>query len=62
MKACSGYSAEMYCLTKQIECMKLIGACEEDLDWAISCYDKRWWEEYKTQTYVAPVRKIKVRK
>jgi hypothetical protein len=62
MKACSGYSAEMYCLTKQIECMKLIGASEEDLAWAISCYDKRWWEEYKTQTYVAPVRKIKVRK
>ena len=45
MKACTGYSAEMYCLTKQIECMKRIGASQEDLDWAINCYDQKWWEE-----------------
>ena len=52
MKACTGYSAEMYSLTKQIECMKRIGACEEDIDWAISCYDKKWWEAYTSEVKI----------
>lgn len=41
----SGYEAEMYCLTKQIESMRRLGACKKDIEWAVSCYDKRWWEE-----------------
>lgn len=46
----SGYHAEMYCLTKQIQCMRRIGASKEDIDWAIECYDRRWWEEdYKKE-------------
>ena len=45
MKACTGYSAEMYCLTKQIECMKKIGAREDDIIYAIEHYDKKWWKD-----------------
>ena len=52
MKASTGYSAEMYCLTKQIECMKRIGASEEDIDWAISCYDQKWWEGYTSEVKI----------
>lgn len=40
-----GYSAEMYCLTKQIECLKKIGARENDILYAIEHYDKKWWKD-----------------
>ena len=40
-----GYSAEMFCLTKQIECMKKIGANQNDILYAIEFYDKKWWKD-----------------
>ena len=40
-----GYSAEMYCLTKQIMCLKKINARESDILCAIEFYDKKWWKD-----------------
>ena len=40
---CTGYSAEMFCLTKQIECLKKIEARHEDILYAIEHYDMNWW-------------------
>ena len=48
-EACSGYSAEMYCLTREIECMKNVGASDELIQKYISFYDKRWWERDNTK-------------
>ena len=42
---CSGYSAEMYCLTREIECMKAVGADEELIQYYIQFYDIKWWKE-----------------
>ena len=41
----SGYSAEMFCLTKQIECLKRIDANKDDILYAIEYYDKKWWKD-----------------
>lgn len=40
-----GYSAEMFCLTKQIECLKRIDANKDDILLAIEHYDKKWWKD-----------------
>ena len=40
-----GYSAEMYCLTKQVECLKKIEAEKNDILYAIEFYDKKWWKD-----------------
>ena len=45
MKACTGYSAEMYCLTRQIECMKKLNAHDLYIRHFIDYYDINWWEE-----------------
>ena len=45
----SGYVAEMYCLTKQIECMKRIGAPRHEILHAINCYGKEWWVHDKSE-------------
>lgn len=42
---CSGYNAEMYCLTREIECMKNVGADEELIQKYISFYGTEWWKE-----------------
>lgn len=42
---CSGYSAEMYCLTRQIECMKKLNAHDLYIRHFIDYYDINWWEE-----------------
>lgn len=41
----SGYSAEMYCLTREIECMKKIDAPDVLIQHYIGYYDIKWWEE-----------------
>ena len=40
---CYGYSAEMYCLTREIECMKNVGAQEYEIQKYIEFYDIKWW-------------------
>lgn len=56
----NGYHAEMYCLTQQIECLKKVGAREEDILYAISCYDKTWWVDEKEEVnLINLLRKIK---
>ena len=47
-----GYSAEMYCLTKQIMCLKKINAREADILYAIEHYDKKWWKDSKEDKIV----------
>ena len=42
---CSGYSAEMYCLTRQVECLKKIGAHEKLIQRYIYYYDVEWWKD-----------------
>lgn len=55
-----GYHAEMFCLTKQIECLKKIGAREEDILYAIDCYDKKWWVNTSSEfDLVSVLKKIK---
>ena len=44
-EAYSGYSAEMYCLTRQIECMKKLNAHDLYIRYFIEYYDINWWEE-----------------
>ena len=39
---CSGYSAEMYCLTRQIECMKKLNAHDLYIRHFIDYYDISW--------------------
>ena len=52
IEAYCGYEAEMYCLTKQIECLKQIQAPKYLLEYAISFYGKNWWDEsIKTKKY-----------
>ena len=41
---CHGYSAEMYCLTRQIECLKKLGAPKDVIQHYISYYDYKWWD------------------
>lgn len=43
--AYSGYEAEMYCLTKQIECLRQIQSPKYLLEYAISFYGKNWWDK-----------------
>jgi hypothetical protein len=45
IQAYSGYIAEMYCLTQQIECLKQIQSPKYLLEYAISFYDKNWWDK-----------------
>lgn len=44
-----GYEAEMYCLTKQIECLKQIQAPKLILEYACSFYGKNWWDKSKVK-------------
>lgn len=44
-KESSGYHAEMYCLTKQIECMKKLRTLDLHIRHFIEYYDKNWWDE-----------------
>lgn len=58
-----GYSAEMFCLTKQIECLKKIEAREEDILYAIDHYDKEWWTDTSNEFNLVDVlKKIKLEK
>lgn len=58
-----GYSAEMYCLTKQIECLKKIEALEEDILYAIEQYDKKWWTDTTEEfDLINCLKKIKMEK
>ena len=42
-EAASGYSAEMYCLTRQIECLKRISDDKKLLDIYLKYFDYDWW-------------------
>ncbi len=42
---CCGYNAEMYCLTREIESMKAVGASEKLIQKYISFYGTDWWNE-----------------
>lgn len=42
---CHGYNAEMYCLERQIECLKTLGAPNEMIEMYKGFYDTNWWEE-----------------
>ena len=44
-KGCCGYSPEMYCLTKQVDCLRKVGADDELLNKYIYYYDVEWWKE-----------------
>ncbi len=44
-KECSGYHAEMYCLTRQIECMKKLETPALYIQHYIEYYDINWWDE-----------------
>ena len=44
VEAYQGYEAEMYCLTKQIETLKKLGAPRETIEYATSLYDSKWYE------------------
>lgn len=58
-----GYSAEMYCLTKQVMCLKKIEAREEDILYAIEHYDKQWWKDTNDEfNLVDCLKKIKLEK
>lgn len=48
---CSGYNAEMYCLTREIECMKNVGADENLIQKYISFYGTEWWKEDEKVKY-----------
>ncbi|MDE5539527.1 MAG: hypothetical protein K2J20_03470 [Bacilli bacterium] len=39
-----GHDAEMYCLTKQIETLKKIGAPVDIIEYAESLYDNNWYD------------------
>ena len=43
--AAGGYSGEMYCLTRQIECLKSLGAPWDLILNYIDYYDYDWWSE-----------------
>lgn len=47
----SGYSAEMYCLTREIECLKKLDAPEAIKQHYIGYYDIKWWEEDNQTKY-----------
>ena len=49
---CHGYSAEMYCLTRQIECLKNIGAPVDLIQSYIEYYDINGWDESNDIKYV----------
>lgn len=40
-----GYDAEMYCLERQIECLKTLGAPDEMIEQYNSLYDTKWRDE-----------------
>lgn len=42
---CHGYDAEMYCLERQIECLKTLGAPNEMIEIYKGFYDTKWWED-----------------
>lgn len=42
---CHGYDAEMYCLERQIECLKTLGAPDEMIELYSGLYDAKWWDE-----------------
>ena len=44
IEAYQGYEAEMYCLTKQIECLKKLEAPNYLIEYAISFYGQNWWD------------------
>ena len=44
-KECSGYEAEMYCLTREITCLRNIGAPDELIQGYVSYYGFKWWED-----------------
>mgnify|MGYP003318242382 CR=1 FL=1 len=43
--AAGGYSGEMYCLTRQIECLKRLGAPWDLILNYIDYYEYDWWSE-----------------
>ena len=56
----SGHDAEMFCLTKQIDCLKKIEARHEDILYAIDHYDKEWWVDTSSEfDLVNVLKKIK---
>ena len=57
---CHGYSAEMYCLTKEIECLKKIGAPDDVIQYYTSCYDTKWWEKPNEVKYSKKYNKEKI--
>lgn len=51
IKEYAGHIAEMYCLTKQIETLKKIGAPREIIEYATTLYDSKWYEIPASKRY-----------